>query len=74
MNYIEKLKQETNKVDDMIFKDFSIGENSVTLIYIESLSSSDSINNFILKKTSLLDKLNTDDLTNYLFNYVHSFA
>ena len=47
MNYIEKLKQETNKVDDMIFKDFSIGENSVTLIYIESLSSSDSINNFI---------------------------
>ena len=70
MNYIEKLKKETNEADDFVYKNIVIGSNKVDLINIESITSSDDINNFILKKISFLDKLNTKDLTDYLYNYL----
>ena len=70
MNYIEKIKKQTNKADDIIYKEIIIGKNIINLIYVESIASSDNINNFILKKISYLDKLNTNDLTDYLYNYL----
>ncbi|MBQ8472312.1 MAG: spore germination protein [Bacilli bacterium] len=70
MNYIEKLKNETKNADDFVYKNIVIGSNKVDLINIESITSADDINNFILKRISFLDKLNTNDLTDYLYNYL----
>ena len=70
MNYTEKLKQETNKADDFIYKDIYLGKNHLELITIETIASSNDINNFILKRISFLDKLSVFDLTSYLYNYL----
>ncbi len=74
MNYIEKLKEEVKKndnlSDDFIFKSLKLNNNLIEIVNIETITSSDDINNFILKKISLLDKLETSNLTNYLFNYL----
>lgn len=52
MNYIEKLKNETKNADDFVYKNIVIGSNKVDLINIESITSADDINNFILKRIS----------------------
>lgn len=70
MDYVKKLKSESNLADDFIYKKIQIGENEVYLIHIETITSSDDINNFILKRISYLDKLSTDNLTEYLYNYL----
>ena len=70
MDYITKLKNETCECDDIIYKDIEIGNNLVNLISIETIASSTDINNFILKKISFLDKLRSDDLEDYLYNYL----
>lgn len=70
MNYVEKLKQDTNYVDDIIYKEIIIGKNLINLINIETITNSDNIHDFILRKISYLDKLTPNDLTNYLYNYL----
>ena len=70
MSFIDNLKKDIKDTDDFIFKEISIGKNNITLIYVESIASSDNINNFILKKISFLDKLNSSDLTEYLYNFL----
>lgn len=50
MLLVEKIKKELGKSDDYKFKVVSINKKKVYLIYNEVLCSSDSINNFTLKK------------------------
>ena len=47
MNYIEKLKKESSMADDYIYKEIKIGNNLITSINIETITSSEDINNFI---------------------------
>ena len=70
MNYIEKIKKESNSADDYIYKEIKLKNNKINTINIETITSSEDINNFILKRISILDNLETDSLTNYLFNYL----
>lgn len=70
MDLVEKIKLESNNCSDYVYKKITINNNIIDLINIETITSSDNINNFILKKISFLNELNTTNLTNYLYNYL----
>ncbi len=70
MNYVQKIKEESENADDYIYKDIKLNDNIINIINIETITSSDDINNFILKKISFLENLQTNDLVNYLYNYL----
>ena len=67
---LEKIKQLTTNSCDYIYRRITINKNTIDLICLETLSSTDSINDFILKKISILDNYNESNLENYLFNYL----
>lgn len=58
MDYIEKLKNDTNNISDIIYRKMNIKENIIYIIYSESLSSSDKISDFIIRS------LNNIEITN----------
>lgn len=70
MSYIERIKKDSNEADDYIYKEIKLKNNIINIINIETITSSEDINNFILKRISILDNLETDSLTDYLFNYL----
>ena len=74
MNYVDKIKQESNNAVDYLYKQIKLNNNTIDLISIETIASSSEINDFILKKISLLDNFNTNDLYEYLFNYLPTIS
>lgn len=66
MLLVEKIKKELGKSDDYKFKVVSINKKKVYLIYNEVLCSSDSINNFTLKKLLSVKYRNLAKLENVL--------
>lgn len=67
---LNKLKELTSNSCDFIYRRIIINQNIIDIILIETIASSNDINDFILKKISLLDNYNDKDLENYLFNYL----
>lgn len=74
MNYIDRIKQESNNAVDYLYKQIKLNNNIIDLISIETIASSSDINDFILKKISFLDNLNINDLEEYLFNYLPAIS
>lgn len=74
MNYVDKIKKESNNAVDYLYKQIKINNNTIDLISIETIASSSDINDFILKKISFLDNFNTNDLYEYLFNYLPAIS
>lgn len=74
MDYVNKIKKESNNAVDYLYKEIKLNNNTINLISIETIASSSDINDFILKKISLLDNFNTDDLYEYLFNYLPAIS
>ena len=72
MDYIEKLKQESNNSDDYIYKEIKLNKNIVNMINIETITSSNDINDFILKRISILNKLDYLNLEEFFLNYLPS--
>lgn len=66
MLLVEKIKKELGKSDDYKFKVVSINKKKIYLIYNEVLCSSDSINNFTLKKLLSIKYRNLAKLENVL--------
>ena len=46
---IDKLKKDTNNTNDIIYKQISINNQNITVIYSEVLASGDDISKIILK-------------------------
>ncbi len=70
MTYLEKIKKESNNADDYIYKEIKIGNNLINTINIETITSSEDINNFILKRISILENLESDNLKDFLLNFL----
>ncbi len=70
MNYIERLKKESNNATDYIYKKIKLKNNTLEIVNIETITSSSDINNFILKRISYLDNLDEDNLKDFLYNYL----
>ena len=65
MNYLEKLKILKENIDDLLIKQIS---NNIYLINIETLTSSNTINDFILENINNINNLpltNTERINNY---------
>jgi len=72
---IERLKKDTNNTDDIIIRKMKVSKRNLYIIYIESLTSSDKISDFVIRS---LDKINlnypkTKDLENVIFNEIENF-
>lgn len=68
---LDKLKIDTNFASDIIYKEISILDKKITLIYSEVITSGDNISKIILNNISLIieEKLiNNDNIYSYLYN------
>ena len=68
---IEEIKKRTGDAPDVTYKNYPIGDKIITLIYSNSVSSQNDINDFILRRldeegNKLLDK----DIFSYVKNYI----
>jgi len=70
MNYIDLLKKEKIHIDDLIIKTINLKNNILNIINIETITSSNIINNFLLKNSFYLNKLDYNQLFNYILNYL----
>ncbi len=70
MNYVKKIKEESQNADDYIYKTIKLDNNIIEIINIETITSSSDINNFILKRISYLNTLNSKNLLDFLYNYL----
>ena len=62
-NYVKKLEKKFKLNGDYIFKKIKIGRKTVYLVFNEVLTSSDYVNDFILKR---LTKVKAKDLANLM--------
>lgn len=62
-NYVKKLEKKFELNGDYIFKKIKIGRKTISLVFNEVLTSSDYVNDFILKR---LTKVKAKDLTNLM--------
>lgn len=68
---IEKIKILTGNAPDITYKNINISNNTITLIYSNSVSSSSSINDFILRRIDEdKNNLNKDNMYDYFKNYI----
>lgn len=68
---IEEFKKNTNNAPDINYKDFEFNDEAITFIYSMSVSSSNDINDFILRRIDEdKDKIKSDDLYEYIKNYI----
>ena len=73
MNYVDKIKDETNSSSDYVYKQININNNILDIICIETITSSDYINDYILKRLSYLNE-ETKDITKSLFNLLPAIS
>ena len=64
---LEKIKQNIN-LEDIIYRDIKMSNKTITVIEIDTITNSFDINNFILKRLTILEK--QSDLYNYLYNNI----
>lgn len=69
---IDKLKKDTNNANDIIYKQISINNQNITVIYSEVLASGDDISKIILKNISYITESNLLESDNNLFNYLYN--
>ena len=72
---INKLKKETNNTDDIIIRKKIVSKKTLYIVYIESLTSSDKISDFVIRS---LDKINLNfpkcnDLGKVVYNEIENF-
>ena len=74
-NIIMKLKKDTNNTDDIIIRKKIVSKKVLYIIYIESLTSSDKISDFVIRS---LDKINLNyprcrNLDDIIYNEIENF-
>lgn len=74
MDYITQLKKDSNNAIDYLYKRINYNGNTIDLISIETIASSSDINDFILKKISLLDTIEINNLEDYLYNFLPAIS
>lgn len=76
-NIVDRLKKETNNLNDIIYREKEIGKNKVFIIYNEPLTSNNDISDFIIRSLNTIDKTNNklkkDDLVNLILNDISNY-
>ncbi len=66
MDYVTYVKEKTGNSKDYIYKTLYVDKTKLILIFNEVLTSSNDVNNFILRKLTSLNKKNFKSITNHL--------
>ena len=69
-NIVDKLKKETNNLNDIIYREKSIGKIKVFIIYNEPLISKNDISDFIIRSLNTIEKSNNNIKNEELFNVI----
>ena len=73
-NIVSKLKKDTNNAVDITYRQKIVCKKNVEIIYLESLTGSDKISDFIIRSLDRIDKTNKDkDLLNAIANQIDNF-
>ena len=73
-NIVNRLKKDTNNAVDMTYREKNVCKKKVQIIYIESLTGSDKISDFIIRSLDRIDKTNKDkDLLKAITNGIDNF-
>lgn len=67
---INKLKKDTNNILDITYRDMTISNNKLTIIFNEPLTSSDKISDFIIKS---LNNIKAKNIYNEIVNNIYNF-
>lgn len=68
---INKIKKDTKYAKDYKYKEMTLSNHNICLVYNETICSSDKIDDFILKNlTFLVDQEIKEDLCDFLLNYI----
>ena len=70
LKIIETIKKKTGNSPDIVYKDFPINKKIITLIYSNSVSSSEYINDFILRRLDEDKNIKNKNLYAYIENYI----
>lgn len=70
MNIIEKIKNDTRNSSDIVIRDLTIDNKKIYLVFSEVLCDGEYINDFILKRITIIDSAN--NLFNKIYNNVPS--
>ena len=71
--YINLLKKETNNIKDIVYRKKRIKNKDIYIIYSDSLTSGNSISNFIIKSLDEIKIISTIKLINILKNDIYNF-
>lgn len=81
-NIIKRIKKDTNNAEDITYREKTVCKKKIEIIYIESLTGSDKISDFIVRS---LDKINktskgrdilksiTNDIDNFKYNEINTY-
>ena len=67
---INKLKKETNNLDDIIYREKYIDKKKIYIIYNEPLTSSNKISDFIIRSLNNIKALTTSSLYKKIKNNI----
>ena len=79
---IEKLKKDTNNASDITYREKKVWKKRTEIIYIESLTNSDKISDFIIRSLDKIDKYITkknlyttiiNDIENFKYTEITSY-
>ncbi len=68
MNLLNQIKEKTNNIQDLINKKIKINDTIINILSIETITNSERINDFILRKLSSIPK--EEDIFTYLYNHL----
>ena len=69
-DYINRLKKETNNIDDIYYRDMSINDKKITIVFNEPLVSSQTISDFVIRS---LNNIKTNNIYTEITNNISSF-
>ena len=71
MDYINRLKKDTNNNSDITYRNIYVKDKLITLIYSDSLTSSDKISDFIIRslKEDILTTISLQNIYNNITNF-----
>lgn len=72
---VKEIKEKTGQAPDITYKNYPVGNKTITFVYSNSVSDASSINDFILRRMDEEgDSLKDEDLFEYVKNYVPNNA
>ena len=79
---VERLKKDTNNVEDITYREKVVCKKRITLIYTEPLTGSDKISDFIVRSLDKINKLNKNknlldaiknDIDNFKYKEIYNY-